>query len=87
MPKQYTCGNCPHLTVTSEPEIIGCGKTGNVIPHTVDYVERRVRFTRIPVDCPLDDPDLVKSEKPAPVTKHKRRNLDALRTLKASKSD
>lgn len=87
MVKQYTCANCEHVTVYGRHQVIGCGKTGNVIPHTVDYAERKVRFTRIPTDCPLADTNLVKSENPAPATKHKRRNLDALISLKASKTD
>lgn len=68
MEKQYTCGNCPHMKTGDRPFYTAhCGESGLIIPHNMDCSGDKVKFVfwRIPVDCPIDDESLVKSEKQA----------------------
>lgn len=71
--KDKTCGNCEHLNITDMCglALAGCKKTGFIIPHEsqLEFGKRGdatiIRFSRIPLECPL--PDTLKSESPAPL--------------------
>lgn len=68
-----TCGNCEHVTSTKISRmpgvsIWGCEKTGLIIPHHTELEDgvETVTFWRVPMDCPLDDTEVMKGEKKAP---------------------
>lgn len=62
MTKRDTCGGCPHLMATKGAfQIIGCEVTGNVVPHSAEYVSDKLSLHRIPMDCPLPDDEVSKN--------------------------
>ncbi len=68
--QQHTCGNCPNMRVDGTPRmsIPHCISTDNVVPH--EWNGQYFRFWRIPTTCPLDEPNLVKSEEMAAEKHH-----------------
>ena len=67
---EKTCGNCPFLKIsgTKRAAFAGCIKTGFIVPHSWDGQkdENQFVFWRIPTECPLQNSDILKSEKQAP---------------------
>lgn len=66
--KEKTCGNCKYVEIVGGRfPIIGCQKTGFVIPHHVDYQakENQITFWRVPESCPRGDHEVHKSESKA----------------------
>jgi hypothetical protein len=68
-----TCGNCDHVIankINRAPgvSVWGCGKTGLVIPHHTEWDGKAetVTFWRVPMACPLDDAEVMKSNEKAP---------------------
>ena len=57
--QENTCGKCPHVVKHTirgmNASIIGCGKTGLVIPHHAKYDEGVAVFWRVPPSCPRSD--------------------------------
>lgn len=77
--KRSVCADCPHLQShdmhDSKSVIFACHgvKQPFVVPQKgqIDPVKGKVwmtTFTRIPLNCPLDDETVVKSENPVPVS-------------------
>lgn len=74
---EKTCGNCPNVNVSGRKgwQIVGCKSTGYVIPHHTVYDDDRVTFWRVPLECPRDDNEVLKSEEQAPETEWVTKNL------------
>lgn len=65
---EKTCGNCKEINfdTTSKWAVAGCKLTGFVIPHHCNYLEKKLTFWRVPIECPRNDGGVEKSETQAP---------------------
>lgn len=69
-----TCAGCEHLTENLMPNRMGffmsCGKSEMVVPHrsaiSDDGKSFEMTFWRVPLECPLPDDEVLKSENRAP---------------------
>lgn len=63
---RHTCGDCPHVksqTMLEEYPVYFCGKTDTLVP--LKGTKALTVFHRIPLDCPLPDTEVHKSESSA----------------------
>jgi len=70
-----TCYECPNLKLNNTRSMVvaycGARDKGPVIPHASDLSDDETKwdltFWRVPMECPLPDTEVLKSEKRAPV--------------------
>lgn len=61
---EHTCGNCAHLVgkeFMGSGVVMGCDKTGAIVPHNANFPEDKVIFFRVPEDCPRPDSEIRRS--------------------------